>query len=152
VTVPPRTEDSRIRPPNDRLLRQTVRFQPALEGNFVAFLLAGHEPPAGALTRVWYVLEDHPDLYEALREEYDRVVDSDRPTIEHYDALESTQRVVAETLRLYPPTTSINRQATEPVQLGGYELPEWARFLIPRWVPHRDEQFWDDPEAFDPGR
>lgn len=120
--------------------------------NLVAFLLAGHESPSGALTCAWYLLDDHPHARESLREEYDRVVDGDRPTISDYEDLEYTQRVVAETLRLYPPTTGINRQATDPVTLDGYELPEGAQFLIPQWIPHRDERFWDDPETFDPGR
>jgi cytochrome P450 len=38
------------------------------------------------------------------------------------------------------------------VTLGGYDLPAGAQFLIPQWVPHRDERFWDAPETFDPGR
>ncbi|MFC6875452.1 cytochrome P450 [Halobellus marinus] len=120
--------------------------------NLVAFLLAGHESPSGVLTRVWYLLERHPDVYESLCDEYNRVVSDDRPGIEQYDALEYTQRVVAETLRLYPPTTGVNRQAIESITLDGYELPEGARFLIPQWVPHRDERFWDAPETFDPDR
>lgn len=120
--------------------------------NLVAFLMAGHESPSGALTRVWYLLDDHPDVYESLCEEYDRVVTGDRPTIDEYDELEYTRHVVAETLRLYPPTTGINRQATDPVTLGGYKLFEGAQFLIPQWVPHRDGRFWDNPETFDPGR
>jgi cytochrome P450 len=120
--------------------------------NLVAFLLAGHESPSGALTRVWYLLDDHPDVYDSLRAEYERVVDGDRPTIEDYDALEYTRHVVSETLRLYPPTTGINRQATEPVTLDGYELPAGAQLLIPQWVPHRDERFWENPETFDPDR
>lgn len=120
--------------------------------NLVAFLLAGHESPSGALTRIWYLLEDHPDVYELLRDEYDRVVDGDRPAVEDYADLEYTEHVVAETLRLYPPTTGVNRMATEPVTLDGYDLPAGAQFLIPQWVPHRDERFWDDAETFDPDR
>ncbi|OYR48021.1 MULTISPECIES: cytochrome P450 [unclassified Halorubrum] len=120
--------------------------------NLVAFLMAGHESPAGALTRAWYVLGERPDVYESVRDEYDEVVDGDRLTVEGYDALEYTRHVVDETLRLYPPTTGINRQATEPVSLAGYQLPAGARFLIPQWVPHRDERFWDAPETFDPER
>ncbi len=120
--------------------------------NLVSFLLAGHESPAGALTRAWYLLSEHPDVRESLREEVERVVSGDRPTVDTYDDLEYTQRVIAETLRLYPPTTGVNRQATEPVSIGGYELPAGARFLIPQWVAHRDERFWTDPEVFDPDR
>lgn len=103
--------------------------------NLVAFLLAGHESPSGTLTSVWYLLNDHPGVQESLCEEYDRVVDGDRPTIDNYDDLKYTQHVIAETLRLYPPTTGINRQATEPVTLDVYDLPEGAQFLIPQWVP-----------------
>jgi len=131
---------------NDDLTLNEVRQ------NLVAFLMAGHESPAGALTRAWYVLGKHPDVYESIRNEYDEIVDGDRLTGDGYDSLEYTRNVVDETLRLYPPTTGINRQATEPVSLAGYELPAGARFLIPQWVPHRDERFWDDPETFDPER
>lgn len=120
--------------------------------NLVAFLLAGHESPSGVLTRVWYLLDDHPDVYESLHEEYDEVVRGDRPTVDEYDELAYTQQVIAETLRLYPPTTGVNRQAIEPVTLDGYELPAGSQFLIPQWVPHRDERFWDAPETFDPDR
>lgn len=125
---------------------------PEVRHNLVAFLMAGHESPAGALTRAWYLLSQHPDVLEELRAEYDRVVDGDRPTIEDYEALTYTSDVIAETLRIYPPTTGVNRQATEPVTLDGYELPAGAQFLIPQWVPHRDERYWDDPEKFDPDR
>lgn len=120
--------------------------------NLVAFLLAGHESPAGALTHVWHLLADHPDVLAALRAEYERVVGGERPAAADYDRLEYTQQVIAETLRLFPPTTGINRQATEPVTLDGYELPEGSQFLIPQWVPHRDGRFWADPETFDPDR
>jgi len=120
--------------------------------NLVAFLLAGHESPAGALTRVWYLLDGHPDIREALRNEVDRVVDGDRPTADAYDDLTVTKNVVREALRLYPPTTGINRQATEPVTLGEYEFPAGAKFFIPQWVPHRDGRFWEEPETFDPSR
>jgi cytochrome P450 len=125
---------------------------PEVRHNLVAFLLAGHESPSGALTRIWYLLEDHPEVYDSLREEYDRVVDGDRPSVEAYGDLEHTRHVVKESLRLYPPTTGVNRQATEPVTLDGYELPAGAQFMIPQWLPHRDERFWDDPEVFDPER
>lgn len=120
--------------------------------NLVAFLMAGHESPAGVLTRAWYVLEEHPEVCESIRDEYEDAVEGDHPTMESYGSLEYTQNVIKETLRLYPPTTGINRQATEPVSLAGYDLPQGARFLIPQWVPHRDERFWEDPETFDPER
>jgi len=120
--------------------------------NLVALLLAGHDSPATALTSALLLLSDHPDVRESLHEEYDAVVDGDRPSGEDYEDLELTRNVVSETLRLYPPTTGVNRQATEPVTLGGYDLPAGAQFMLPQWVVHRDERFWDGPGTFDPSR
>jgi cytochrome P450 len=120
--------------------------------NLVALLLAGHESPSTALTHAWRLLADHPDVADALHEEHRTVASGAVPSVEDYDDLDRTRNVVRETLRLYPPTTGVNRQSTERVTLGGYDLPAGAQFLIPQWVPHRDERFWDAPETFDPGR
>ncbi len=120
--------------------------------NVVALLLAGHDSPSVALTYVWYLLEEHPDVYESLREEYRDVVGDGRPDAESYDDLERTRNVVTEALRLYPPTLGVSRQSTEPVTLSGYELPAGAQLLLPQRVVHRDERFWDDPTTFDPAR
>jgi len=38
------------------------------------------------------------------------------------------------------------------VTVGEYEFDAGTQFLIPQWVPHRDERFWDEPETFDPSR
>jgi cytochrome P450 len=125
---------------------------PEVKHNLVAFLLAGHESPAGALTRVWYLLADHPEITDLLREEAGSVLDGAPATVDDYEKLEYTGDVIKETLRLYPPTTGVNRQAVEAVELDGYELEAGAQFLIPQWIPHRDERFWDRPERFDPER
>ncbi|ELZ81932.1 cytochrome P450 [Haloferax elongans ATCC BAA-1513] len=69
-----------------------------------------------------------------------------------YAELEQTRNVVSETLRLYPPTLAVTRQATEPVTLAGYDLPAGAQFLLPQWPVHRDERYWDEPTTFDPSR
>jgi len=120
--------------------------------NLVALLLAGHDSPATALTSACYLLSEHPEVREAVAAEAGAVLDGAPPGADAVEALSLTRRVVAETLRLYPPTTGVNRQATEPVTLGGYELEAGAELLLPQWVVHRDERFWDDPERFDPSR
>lgn len=120
--------------------------------NLVAMLLAGHDSPSVALTYIWYLIDNHPDIRESLVDEYLEVIDGDRPRSESYDALERTRNVVSEALRLYPPTLGVSRQATESVTLDGYELPEGAEFLLPQWVVHRDGRFWGDPTTFDPSR
>ncbi|QIO23226.1 cytochrome P450 [Haloarcula sp. JP-L23] len=120
--------------------------------NLVGLLLAGTSSPGGSLMHAWRLLDRHPSVLESLREEYDSVVDGDALKPDEVDDLELTQHVLSETLRLYPPTVGVNRMATESVSVGRYEFDEGTQFILPQWVPHRDDRFWEDPESFDPFR
>jgi len=120
--------------------------------NVVAMLLAGHDSPSVALTHIWRLLDDHPDVRDGLLDEYTDILDGDRPRAKSSADLENTRYVVSETLRLYPPTLGVSRQATEPVTLDGYDLPAGAQFLCPQWPVHRDDRFWEEPTTFDPSR
>jgi cytochrome P450 len=123
-----------------------------VQDNLVGLLLAGHDSSAVALTYAWYELSRHPDIKQSLLEEADRVASDGLPGTDDFESLERTRHVVTETLRLYPPTWSVTRQATEAVTLGGYEIPSGTQLMIPQWVLHRDERFWEDPETFEPSR
>lgn len=120
--------------------------------NLVGLLLAGTSSPGGSLMHAWRLLDEHPTVLESLREEYDRVVEGDALEPGDVDDLERFERVLSETLRLYPPTVGVNRMATESVTVGGYEFDEGTQFILPQWVPQRDDRFWTDPESFDPSR
>jgi cytochrome P450 len=120
--------------------------------NLVGLLLAGTSSPGGTLTHAWRLLDDHPSVRRSLEAEYERIASEDGLAPADIDELTRTRDVISETLRLFPPTVGVNRQSQEPVSVGGYEFPEGAQFIMPQWVPQRDPQFWDDPEAFDPER
>ncbi|UVE50908.1 cytochrome P450 [Haloferax larsenii] len=120
--------------------------------NLVAMLLAGHDSPSIALTHALRLLDDHSDVRDALLAESGDVLGGDGSASGAYADLERTQNVVSETLRLYPPTLAVTRQATEPVTIAGYDLPAGAQFLLPQWPVHRDERYWDEPTVFDPSR
>jgi cytochrome P450 len=120
--------------------------------NVVAMLLAGHDSPSVALTHVCRLLDDHPEIRDRLLKEYHEVLNGHPPRGDSYAKLERTRHVVSETLRLYPPTLGVTRQATEPVTFGGYDFPEGAQFLCPQWPVHRDERFWKNPTMFDLSR
>lgn len=120
--------------------------------NLVAMLLAGNSSPAVALTHVWNLLSDNPSVHESLVREYEAVAGDGGPGVESVEALERHRNVVSEALRLYPPTTGVSRFSTEPVTVGDHEFPAETQFLLPQWVPHRDERFWEDPTSFDPSR
>lgn len=123
-----------------------------LKDNLVAVMLAGHDSSAAALSYLWYELSNHPGVLERVRNEVADVCGGELPTGDHFDDLEYTRATVDETVRLYPPAWATPRETTEPIELGGYRLPEGSQVMCPQWVLHRDDRFWDDPERFDPSR
>jgi cytochrome P450 len=120
--------------------------------NLTALMLAGHDSTALALSFAWYELSRHPTIRQAISDEVQRVVGDRLPSADDFDQLRRTHEVVNETLRLYPPTWAVNRETTDSVALGEYEIPAGGQVLMPQWVLHRDEQYWESPETFDPSR
>lgn len=124
----------------------------AVRDNLTALLLAGHDSTALTLTYAWYELSRHPSIAASVAEEAAAVVGAGLPGPDDFEALERTRNVVRETLRLYPPTWAVNREATAPVRLGAFEIPAGSQLLMPQWVLHRDDRFWEAPDTFDPSR
>ncbi|UPV75520.1 cytochrome P450 [Halorussus limi] len=122
-----------------------------IRDEMLTFLFAGHETSALTLTYVWDLLSRNPEAEARLREEVDAVVD-ERPTVEDVFEFEYAEAVVREAMRLYPPAHEIRREPAEEVTFGDYAVPEGSMLVLPTWVLHRDDRFWDDPEAFRPSR
>ncbi|GAB7095769.1 cytochrome P450 [Halolamina litorea] len=123
-----------------------------LRDEMMTMLLAGHDTTALTLTYTWYLLSQHPEVERRLHEEVDAVIDGTRPTVDDIRDLEYTEWVIKEAMRLYPPVYTIFRQPTEPVEVGGYTVPDTASIMLPQWAVHRSDRYWDDPETFDPER
>jgi cytochrome P450 len=125
-------------PPADGLLHDLVAAEaPAkeLRDQLATLYFAGHETTAKWLTWTLYLLAAHPEVQERAA--------ADGGLLE---------RVLKESLRLYPPTWLFDREALEPVALGGYGLPAGAVLYVSPWVSHRDGRYWSNPERFEPDR
>ena len=113
---------------------------------------AGHETTAVALSWTWYLLAKHPEIAAKLHEEVDRVLQGRAPTPEDFRDLPYTYRVFQESLRLYPPTLMVGREAREDLELGGFRVPDRSLVILTPYVVHRDPALYEDPERFDPDR
>jgi cytochrome P450 len=117
----------------------------------MTLLLAGHETTALVLTFTWFLLAQHPDVERRLVDELHAELDGP-PTMADLDDLPYLERVVKESMRLYPPVPSIIREPIEDDVIQGYRVPAGAAVSINQWTVHRDPRWYDDPMAFRPWR
>ena len=123
-----------------------------LVDNLVTFLAAGHETTAKLLTWALYLLARAPDWQERLRAEALAVAGGAPIAAEHIDQLVLTQRVLKETMRLYPPAPVLTRVTAEEVELDGRKIGKGVPIVMPIYAVHRHRKIWHDPDRFDPDR
>jgi cytochrome P450 len=127
---------------SDRQLRDEV----------LTFLLAGHETTALALTWTWYLLAQHPEVERELHDELKRVLSGRAPEYSDLPQLTYTERVIRESMRLYPPAWSLARTVISDFELRGYKIPAGANVVMSQWIMHRHPAYFAEPEKFDPDR
>ncbi|NDL58301.1 cytochrome P450 [Phytoactinopolyspora mesophila] len=115
-------------------------------------LLAGHETTANALAFAFHLLAYHPAVECRVQDEIDSVLDKDVPDPDDADRLPLCQAVISESLRLYPPSWMMARQALRELRLGDHVVRAGDLVLLSQWLVHRDPRWWPDPEMFRPDR
>jgi cytochrome P450 len=115
-------------------------------------LMAGHESTSVALTWAWYLLDRHPNDFDALQAELDTVVGDRRVEVTDLTRLPTTSMIVDETLRLYPPAWSTTRTPLRDDEIGGRRIPRGKFVIVSPYMTHRHPAFWEDPESFRPER
>jgi len=118
----------------------------------MTIFIAGHETTANAMSWTWLLLAQHPEVERKLHEELDRVLQGRAPVAADYPALAYTEKVVTESMRLYPPAWIIARRAIEEQRLGDYVVKQRGLVMMSQWVMHRDARFFAEPLKFDPER
>lgn len=113
---------------------------------------AGHETTAAALTWCWYLLCRHPESYRRVQQEVDSVLGGRTPTVADLARLPYCLQVFKETLRLYPPAYATSRRALRAVEIDSYLVRKYQVILLSPYTLHRREEFYPQPERFDPDR
>ena len=128
-----------------------------LRDEIMTFLTAGHETTAMALTWTFYLLHKNPEKAALLREELAAALGGRPPRWEDIGALEYTDAVLKESMRLYPPVWGLVRKVVEDDVIGGYRIRKGSRLMgsrliISPYVTHRDPELWEQPDTFRPER
>ncbi|KAK4874888.1 hypothetical protein RN001_014248 [Aquatica leii] len=117
------------------------------------FMLAGQDSVGAAVSFTLYNLAKHPDIQDKVFEEITNVF-KEHPeiTMESLNEMKYLEQCIKESLRLYPSVPLISKRLSEDVRLDNHTLPAGLNILIPIFVTHRLENYYPDPERFDPDR
>lgn len=122
-------------------------------------MMAAHDTITSSATSLLWLLAKHPEWQDKLRAEIESVtggVDADGRVrdlaYEDLGKLELTEMAFKEALRFIPPVPSMPRRALREFEYGGYTIPAGTPVGINIHWTHHSEEYWDEPEKFDPMR
>jgi cytochrome P450 family 4 len=117
------------------------------------FTFEGHDTTSAGMTFTLLLLAHNPEVQEKLFEEIQDVTyGKEDLTVDDFGKMNYMERVLKESMRIYPPVPYIARQLTEDFEYEGeiIEKGTTAEFFI--FDIHRDPVYFPDPEKFDPDR
>ncbi|MQS15549.1 cytochrome P450 [Streptomyces kaniharaensis] len=123
-----------------------------LRDQVMTLFIAGHETVAATLSWICYLLSAQPAATQRARQEVFQVLGDRPPTMADLPQLKYLKLFVQEALRLYPPLWQVARMPLRDDRLGGYHIPAGSFLLLNTYITHRNPEFWDNPEGFDPER
>jgi len=124
-----------------------------LRDELITMFAAGHETTANALAWTFVLLAENPEIQERLYKEIEEQLGGKAPTAKCIEKLPLAAAVFKETLRIKPTAWALSsRQAIHETTLGGYRIPKDAVVLIAPYAMHRNLDYFDNPETFDPDR
>lgn len=115
----------------------------------ITMLLAGHETTALTLTYALALLARAPEQQRVIQEE---ASGSFPESLAALRSLERVNMVVKESLRLYPSSWAIGREALEACDVSGFAVPKGAQVILYQWAVHRHPSWFDDALEFRPER
>jgi cytochrome P450 len=118
----------------------------------MTLIVAGYQTTSLSLSFAWSLLAQHPSVAQKLRNEVDAVLGNRALTQDDLPQFEYARAVFMETLRLYPSSFGLIRQATQNDVIAGHTVAAGTVMCMAPYFTHRHPAFWTDPERFDPER
>ncbi|XP_046629107.1 uncharacterized protein LOC124309484 [Neodiprion virginianus] len=128
-----------------------------IEGAAQAFVFwaAGFETTSSTVTHTLYELSVHPEIQDKVAKEINTVIEEfGEISYDSVKAMPYLDKVVAETLRKYPPVPMLNRECTKDFEIPGVGLrvQKGVSIVIPTLGLHMDPEIYPEPEKYDPER
>jgi len=119
--------------------------------HMIFLMMAAHDTTTSTMTSLLYLLARHPEWQERVREE-SLALGSEAVGSGDLDRLESLTHAIHETLRLYPPLSTIPRMARRDFDFEGFRIREGSLVSVYPIHTHRMPEWWSEPDRFDPER
>ena len=122
--------------------------------HMIFLMMAAHDTITSSATSLVWLLAKNPEWQDKVRAEALAVTGGQCRPVAYDDLgkLELTEMAFKEALRLIPPVPSTPRRAMKDFTFGGYRIPAGTPVGISAAMVHKMEEYWPDPERFDPLR
>jgi cytochrome P450 len=121
--------------------------------NFLVF--AAHDTTTASIINVVYELAKNPAWQERLRQSCKDYAAQTGKTALDYDDLEAIadlEHAMLEGQRLHPSVAMAARRSIRETTIGAYRIPPNTLLWLPYVAFYRSEQYWTNPQQFDPDR
>ncbi|MCC2602080.1 cytochrome P450 [Sphingopyxis yananensis] len=121
--------------------------------HMIFLMMAAHDTITSSLSTMMWQLARNPEWQDRLREEMLSVSPAGEGVGHNgLNELELTEWAFKESLRLVPPVPSFPRRALRDFEFGGYTIPAGTSVGISPAYTHMMEEYWPNPDEFDPMR
>lgn len=118
--------------------------------HMIFLMMAAHDTTTSTLTSLLFALAKQPEWQARLREESQAL--GEHLSFEEIGRLESLDLCIKESLRMYPPLTSMPRQATVDTEFQGHFIAKGTNVGVFPLHTHFMDEYWTNPFRFDPER
>ncbi len=119
--------------------------------HMIFLMMAAHDTTTSTLTSMTYALARNPQWQQRLLEEVESL-GVEHLRYEDLDRMEQTEWVMKEALRMYPPLSTLPKYSLAPFEFEGLNIPAGAMVATYPIHTHYMDEYWSEPERFDPLR
>ncbi|PKY50704.1 cytochrome P450 [Rhizophagus irregularis] len=107
------------------------------------------------LSLIVYYIVHNPDVKRKMLEEIDSIFQGNKKrqiTKDDYYSLSYCEAIVKEVARVFPIMHSFTRYIDKPNEIAGYQWPADTLFIINVKAIHNNDDYWEEPNKFNPDR
>ncbi|KAK6928943.1 Cytochrome P450 [Dillenia turbinata] len=127
-----------------------------ISDKILGLLIGGHDTASAAITFVMKYLAELPEVYEKVHKEQMAIANSKAPgellNWEDLQKMKYSWNVACEVMRLAPPLQGAFREALHDFSYAGFSIPKGWKLYWSVHSTHRNQDFFPEPEKFDPSR